>query len=935
MLEEHLISTPHPLHQLDEEEHGTFTISRHMENYISELQVKIQKSIDENKAINIVVDPDNNTYSLGELGDLPVVENFYKKKVIVVAPHKNFTYYKDEFKCCKCNKTVSPKGWSQDVRMIHDLDRSLYALFYQYQCLSNGCVYKNKRFHAFTRTNDDDEKEFIMNMPQALRDMYGITLTAKSGFTSKIVQYIVDNSLTSMSFYSMGVGIQSMRVQSYLQRKKLYYTYAQFYVDKAKRDYAFHKNDDKLRESIRKLSTFSAMHDRNGYNELMRPSDNFIIRIFIDYAKDHSATINTFIENIPVFPTISIDHTFKSLQRTYEIDARSDKHKALDKKALMTGIFGNGQLAFCIPCKGETNESVAIGLKQIFKRAAEQKKPPPRIVWVDDCCSSRKFIQDLYQKEGYDVAYATENGFKLDKSNKLFPVVAQDMKHLINRILNKTNTTSRLYVDFSGEIHSVFSETIKVFDRLRDLTKIHDRVLPSKELLIKLEKVVNRYKNLDDECIKAKEQSLFKPEFDNTYENQKYHILNCVTDFPTNEVALDPFDTSNPEFKWYSEMRDGQFILFRGTNKNESLHKRLNSIFPEKCGFELAQCIFECFSFDWCLKREFSDNDICGSVGVYNYPLHNDIKCMVREINESIPNKEAEADEEVTAINSNATAFDTRNQGHNYQSPGPAVPRDYTRTIKQKGMTHYVETNKVMSRRAVVRSNKRKRTEAAVITTVEEVEETVIDANRKTYDCVKCDPILLDLERQCKHTTNNNADWKRIRTKFMQKFPNFVITKEQLKSYHQAAFNRRLRQSPDVTITNATNATNANGSNADNIEDDNDIDDTNNGNSDSNVNDTNDTSGTNGTNGGISSSLQITLSDTNANFTVAENQCLLDVISSLKTKTIVWSTVYYLYHQEAQKRKNSNPQLQLFKRSQDKLIARYKQIKKNSKNNSK
>ena len=91
------------------------------------------------------------------------------------------------------------------------------------------------------------------------------------------------------------------------------------------------------------------------------------------------------------------------------------------------------------------------------------------------------------------------------------------------------------------------------------------------------------------------------------------------------------------------------------------------------------------FSFDWCSKREFSDNDICGSVGVYNYPLHNDIKCMVREIYESISNKykEAEADEEVTAINSNATAFDTRNQGHNYQSPGP---RDYTRTIKQKGM---------------------------------------------------------------------------------------------------------------------------------------------------------------------------------------------------------------------------------------------------------
>ena len=141
----------------------------------------------------------------------------------------------------------------------------------------------------------------------------------------------------------------------------------------------------------------------------------------------------------------------------------------------------------------------------------------------------------------------------------------------------------------------------------------------------------------------------------------------------------------------------------------------------------------------------------------------------------------------------------------------------------------------------------------------------------------------------------------------------------------------QLKKSRRQSLMQIERRTNANGTNADNIEDDDDddIDDTNgNGNSDSNVNDTNDT---NGTNGGISSSLQITLSDTNANFTVAENQCLLDVINSLKTKTIVWSAVYYLYHLEAQKRKNSNPQLQLFKRSQDKLIARYEQIKNNSK----
>ena len=79
-----------------------------------------------------------------------------------------------------------------------------------------------------------------------------------------------------------------------------------------------------------------------------------------------------------------------------------------------------------------------------------------------------------------------------------------------------------------------------------------------------------------------------------------------------------------------------------------------------------------------------------------------------------------------------------------------------------------------------------------------------------------------------------------------------------------------------------------------------------------------------------SSSLQITLPETDANFTKDENECLLDVLNSLKTKTIIWSTVHYLYHQKAQQKYNSNPQLKLYKRSQKKLKDRYKQIKKNT-----
>jgi len=115
-------------------------------------------------------------------------------------------------------------------------------------------------------------------------------------------------------------------------------------------------------------------------------------------------------------------------------------------------------------------------------------------------------------------------------------------------------------------------------------------------------------------------------------------------------------------------------------------------------------------------------------------------------------------------------------------------------------------------------------------------------------------------------------------------------------------------------VTNRTNQTNADGIN--------DNDNCGNGNY------TNDTNGSNGSNS--SSWLQITLPETDANFTKAENECLLDVVNSLNTKTIVWSIVYYLYHQKAQQKHNSNPQLKLYKRAQKKLRDRYKQIKKNT-----
>lgn len=44
--------------------------------------------------------------------------------------------------------------------------------------------------------------------------------------------------------------------------------------------------------------------------------------------------------------------------------------------------------------------------------------------------------------------------------------------------------------------------------------------------------------------------------------------------------------------------------MLRGTNRNESLHAKLNRIWPDKCGPELADSLQRAFVFKWNFQRE-------------------------------------------------------------------------------------------------------------------------------------------------------------------------------------------------------------------------------------------------------------------------------------------------------------------------------------------
>jgi hypothetical protein len=661
--------------------------------------------------------------------------------------------------------------------------------------------------------------------------------------------------------------------------------------------------------------------------------------------------MDAYIEKIPVHHTLSIDGTFDVQKRQFKSDARTRKHLPIDNKTYYTMIYGNGQIAYCSPCKGETIASAEVGFKKIFKRARDQGCHPPRIVWVDNCCGSRPGIQEIYRKNNFGTDYANANNLYLDKSNQQFPVVAQDTKHLINRLVEATNVNSDLYKNFSVAIHSVFTTHKDVLGRNMKVHKIHDRLKPSATILQTMDSVILGYKNHNNRILVDDEKavSLFKADFDKVYENQKYHITHCVTDYPTNEHLVDDTDDKN---LWYHEQRNGTFILVRGTNINESLHKRVNTIAPEKCGEKVANCVLKSHQFEWALKREFDDKSISGSISVYNYPFHERVMKLKEEIKEITP----------TTTIITPTPFSTTDYGYRYNSV-TVPPTDYTRTLKQKNSTHN-KTAYTYNKRDVVRENINKKRKRDSNDNDDDEPIEVIDVNRFEYDNVVCDPIVLELASKYRNH-KGKANWKKIRDQFVRRFPNFTsINTRLLGSYHQAAQNRLNRTSPNIFSINTTNDDDGDDNNCDN--DDNDDNDDNNDNGDGITSTNNNTGGpfnilhrwitnsstntssntsSNTTASTIDSTRIVTNSNNSSNnsasllltlheappkstFTEVECICLTFAVNKCNNVRKNWDTIAYLYHQEAQRRVNEDKNVKVYKREKKQLEQKYKDMMK-------
>lgn len=175
-------------------------------------------------------------------------------------------------------------------------------------------------------------------------------------------------------------------------------------------------------------------------------------------------------------------------------------------------IIGNCQVCSTAVGIESSHDYVHKQLLNIKEKCARQKIPEPTDITVDDCCQFAPGVR------------------------KIFPNirVCQDIKHVINRCIDCLSKNHALYSIFSQQFHGAFKNPdIPVKGRDGKFYSVPNKLPPGTEILSRLEKLIEEYKEVA--------ASLFLKDFEHTFNNQKYHIVNCI------------HDVLDADGKWYTQ----------------------------------------------------------------------------------------------------------------------------------------------------------------------------------------------------------------------------------------------------------------------------------------------------------------------------------------------------------------------------------------------
>jgi hypothetical protein len=161
------------------------------------------------------------------------------------------------------------------------------------------------------------------------------------------------------------------------------------------------------------------------------------------------------------------------------------------------------QVEYASEVKGTTGKDMQVGFKAIKAKCDRLNVAHPTTCCVDDCCAQRNIIQDVFPKM----------------------LVVQDLKHLVNRMINNVSVTHVLYGDFCKKLHgALVGDNITVQTRNGAFVEIAGRLLPKEEQESKLVELVSHYKSISG-------GKLFLGGFDDALDNQLEHIRKgCLVD---------------------------------------------------------------------------------------------------------------------------------------------------------------------------------------------------------------------------------------------------------------------------------------------------------------------------------------------------------------------------------------------------------------------
>ena len=318
-------------------------------------------------------------------------------------------------------------------------------------------------------------------------------------------------------------------------------------------------------ENIRPFSDFK---DKNGWNYKMF-TENAVRGVFVKYVDENEEKMMNLFKNAKIHPVLSLDHTFFVQKKTLKhIKSRKEYHPT-EKNAFLIMMAGDGTVVGFHDVVGTGNNSVIGHLEALKTKCKANAEPYPQYVTVDNCCEARKMILEVFPNA----------------------TVYIDVKHLINRIVDNAYVDKNhfQYHRFTTKIHGAMTgEKMTVqCTETGNVEEISSRLLDGMTVWREYGII---YESLR-EIVDVKGNRLFRDGFkENVLDKQKKHFENCWGEPIING-------------KHYHKRVDGTFTLYRGTNRNESLHRRIRKIWPDSCSEETGQRLKLCFMYNWNMKR--------------------------------------------------------------------------------------------------------------------------------------------------------------------------------------------------------------------------------------------------------------------------------------------------------------------------------------------